>query len=241
MIRIYKSSLKHLLARIVIALVCPILNQIILPEASNAENINRPTATDQSLAQIIRRLIDLPQTVAAGGSRSKTNQKNLCLMTPIVEQDNKRMKAYALTSKPVIAANQPLNEMVIKDIQGTILKKLVASSKENVSTPILWPISPIKAGEIFIIELRGINYPAGEKAIIMLTGLNDEEKIKNDTIQSSFNSPELSTERRLNILKTTNRRLAMQMLFNSKDENLNSLREILISSCTNKDASPEIH
>lgn len=231
-------SRKHISTAAAIAGMVLILSEIIMPNTSKAEKESNHTShkeiTNKSIAHIIRRLIDLPQEVAAGGSRGKIEDQSLCLMTPTIEKNQNIMAAYAITSKPSIVTNLPLNEITIKNTNGKILKKYQASSKKHVLTPISWPLNPIKEDEDFILEIRGINTSAGEKIIITLTGIDNEIKYKNETTQAKFNSAITTTKERLEMLKASDPELALQMLFNSKDEKLNALKSELKNLCGNQ-------
>ena len=154
---------------------------------SNAENISMPAKAEairnktlqentqnrsESIAQIVRRIIDLPQIVAAGGSRSEANRNyGVCLIAPPVEENSKPAKAITTIPRPIIVTSSTLSQIRIWNAKRSIvLYEESASLTNNIQTPIPWPLKDIQPGEQFILELRKSGAPRTERAKVILEG-----------------------------------------------------------------------
>lgn len=196
---------------------------------------------EKSLAQIIRRLIDLPQLVAAGGSRGKGSlQKRICLISPLINSAKELPVAYTIVSKPVIATRTPLNEIIIREAQGkqrVILRK-TASITEALKTPIYWPLEKFSENSAYILEIRPLGAARAQRVQILWKGAeNNVIKASERVIQTLYNNQDDA----MNILENISRKspeLAIELAFNKKIEQIPEIKELRMrlkkDSCQNQ-------
>ncbi len=198
-----------------------------------------PEEENPSLVQAIRRLLDLPQTVAVGGSRS-SSRSSICLITPVVDQESYPPTAIAVVPEPVIVTAKPLNELTIKQTTGDkkIIYRQIASSKQAIQTPLTWPLEPIKAGEIFTLELRPLGAPAGNRATIIIQGAEQENLERNKSIIETINRNPEELAKTIQTTSKTKAKFSINLLYSKSDQHEDRLKAWQIKT-TNKACSRE--
>jgi len=206
-------------------------------KATEDNSDSKPQATSkESFAQIIRRLIDLPQQVSAGGSRSNGASQPLCIITPTVERKDSILEATVVVKKPTIVTNTPLNEIRIKKAnnESRILFQDLASSTNPVTTPIHWPLEPIKPNETYILELRSAYSNASETTRIILKPADAATLNKNKSTQRRYRDKDQSLAERIKTLQESEPRLAIELIAENKNlltEQNQALIKILLNAC----------
>lgn len=215
-----------------------ILCGTLIIQTTKAEEENNPLEsrkiTNMSLAQIVRRLVGLPQEVSAGGSRSGFRTKSkICLINPAIKISNSQNIATTSMNKPIIITSSKLNELKIREATGqkTILFRASSSSTEAVETPIKWPIKPIRPNEKYILEFRDINSPASEIVEVLLVSQDQRTMADSQKLIREFNSKETATARKLHILKESSPEIAINLIFSLNSKNNQQLKEELAKGC----------
>lgn len=210
-----------------------IVNLTIESQKVKAEVQNELSALEsvrkRSIAQIIRQIVDLPQRVAAAGSRGiDKNRKDICLISPLISASMERITAYTTVQKPVIVTNTPLNEIIIKEadgIQKIILKK-TASTLKPIKTPIYWPLESFPMGNKYILELRPRGAARAERIqILWMSSDDDIIKASEQAVETIYSSKEDSIEV-LERLSSDSPELAIELIFNKKTEHLAGMKEL---------------
>lgn len=184
---------------------------------------------EKSLAQIIRQIIDLPQIVAAGGSRGIENTKeSVCLISPVIDTLADPQTSLAVVPKPVIATKTPLNEIIIREAQGekkVILKK-TASTMQAVKTPIYWPLNSFPENKEYILELRPRGAARAQSIQILLkSSERNVMEANEESIQALHNNRHNAREILKNIA-ISSPKLAIEIAFDKRIEHIPEIKEL---------------
>ena len=130
----------------------------------------------QTLIQKIRSFLGINPPVAAGGSRSNSNQL-VCLLSPWPTEE-------VGVSKPVLQTTSPLAEIRIEKDKQIIWQRRASSIKAIVGA-VAWPLPPLNPGEEFTLKLRPQGSAGGDFAIYSFRVANKETL---DSNQQQINS-----------------------------------------------------
>lgn len=137
--------------------------------ATPPESQQRQVQPSASLAQRLRRLLNLSPPLAVGGSRSGAGLR-VCLLSPwptTAPTGEALAVALVPTATPTLLASAALNEIQILR-NGRIAWQQRASSSEAISGAIAWPIEPLMPGEQVVLRLRPRGASGGDFAAITL-------------------------------------------------------------------------
>lgn len=216
----------------VLLLFCGNKNIVASESIDNKSTEQRQEKNNKSIAQVIRLFLDLPKTVAAGGTRSGPPiQPSICLITPTIQPNTSHHIATAIVPEPSIVTGGKLNEFVIRRATGDkkVLYKLNATSNRAIETPLRWPLEPINGGEKFILSFRGEHANMSEKSIVLLQGTStkilkeNEKRMKQVLLQHSSRGAEKA-------LTKLEKNLAIEIAFNStfhSQKEINQLQSAL--------------
>lgn len=133
---------------------------------SRPQQLVQPSVT---LAQRLRRLLNLSPPLAVGGSRSGAGQR-VCLLSPwptTPPRGQKSAVALVPTTTPLLLTDGPLNEIqILRD--DRIVWQQRASSTSPISGPLAWPLAPLQPSEQVVLRLRSRGAAGADFAEIRL-------------------------------------------------------------------------
>ena len=166
-----------------------------------------------SWVQRLRQLLNIAPTQAVGGSRSASSS-SVCLLSPVSMALEAGQTLVVGVTKPVLWAAQPLNELILEQ-DGETRWQVLATSRHLIEGPILWPLPPLKPGEMITLRLRAARSSGADFVELTLQAADAATLNRGDQLAESLNSDGSAWRRRLQNAVTAGDRPTSALLLSS--------------------------